>query len=562
LNVARELVHEERVTAGLVRDRVRQVVRAVVPAKQGDRELARLGPGQGAHHELVGRSRHRRGGRRGGLAAGQLARDQDEEQRRCLRRPHDLVEQGQAVGVRPLHVVDHQHQGGPLGEARQQLAGGAEGAAPQLARIADGVPRRGGLGERLDRAQRGEHLGQPARLGRHQRGHLRRGQRSHVRDHRVEQAVDGLERDQLVLVAARGQHDGAGPFARLLREATQQRRLAHAGLAGQVDRGRAIVARAVEVAQEHVELVAAAHERRPAALLGRGSRVQTRRAVDAESREHLLIGRSRLGGAAQQIGTQRVQIVRDAVDEAQRRQRLEVLLGRQDLHGGAIERELPGHRQEEERPHAVPVGGGADDAPALLGRGERRCADHLVRAGQVGAAIEVGHQAEVEQHDPPARLHADVRRLDVAVDLADLVQGGHPAGELREGGAQARFVEGEVPGRAPADRRGLAGRPRHLEREGLPGVRVAAADRTDVLVEVDAVDVLHREEPGSGLLDQLAEADQVRVLEIVQRAELGLEAGQRVGPGLLQQLEGDPAVQGAIEGLEDLAHPARSDTPQ
>jgi hypothetical protein len=51
------------------------------------------------------------------------------------------------------------------------------------------------------------------------------------------------------------------------------------------------------------------------------------------------------------------------------------------------------------------------------------------------------------------------------------------------------------------------------------------------------------------------------VLEIVQRAELGLEAGQRVGPGLLQQLEGHAAVQGAIEGLEDLAHPTRSDTP-
>ena len=56
-------------------------------------------------------------------------------------------------------------------------------------------------------------------------------------------------------------------------------------------------------------------------------------------------------------------------------------------------------------------------------------------------ALEVGRQPEIKEDDPPLRGHQDVGRLDVAVQLARLVDGIDPFGELTQRIAEPRFIE-------------------------------------------------------------------------------------------------------------------------
>ena len=57
--------------------------------------------------------------------------------------------------------------------------------------------------------------------------------------------------------------------------------------------------------------------------------------------------------------------------------------------------------------------------------------------GAVAAALELGDQAEIEEHDAAIAGDLDVRRLDVAVDLARRVERVEPAREL---GQRARSL--------------------------------------------------------------------------------------------------------------------------
>ena len=85
-----------------------------------------------------------------------VARGEQQEQRRCIGRSQQVLEQQQAVGVRPLQVVDDHDQRGPLGDAGQELAKPGEYAVAQhvgFDRVTDS-PRRGG--ECLDPTQRRE----------------------------------------------------------------------------------------------------------------------------------------------------------------------------------------------------------------------------------------------------------------------------------------------------------------------------------------------------------------------------------------------------------------------
>src|SRR5215208_4964218 len=81
----------------------------------------------------------------------------------------------------------------------------------------------------------------------------------------------------------------------------------------------------------------------------------------------------------------------------------------------------------------------------------------------------------------------------------------------------------------------------------------------DVLQEVDALDELHREEPVAAILDQLTQADEIRVMHVLERPELVLEAQHRIRRDRPKGLEGDAAVVFAVEGLVDDAHATRTE---
>jgi hypothetical protein len=81
--------------------------------------------------------------------------------------------------------------------------------------------------------------------------------------------------------------------------------------------------------------------------------------------------------------------------------------------------------------------------------------------------------------------------------------------------------------------------------------------------EVDAVDVLHREEPPLAPREELVELDEVRVHDVGERAELALEAIERVRVGAQQRLERHARVALGVEHLpDDAERPLAEATPE
>src|SRR5262249_23226364 len=77
--------------------------------------------------------------------------------------------------------------------------------------------------------------------------------------------------------------------------------------------------------------------------------------------------------------------------------------------------------------------------------------------------------------------------------------------------------------------------------------------------QIHAAEQLHREEPLTSGLEQLAEPDQVRMVEIRERAKLLLEPEDRVAIDVAQRLERDLLSVLIVEGLVDHAHAAHTE---
>ena len=101
-----------------------------------------------------------------------------------------------------------------------------------------------------------------------------------------------------------------------------------------------------------------------------------------------------------------------------------------------------------------------------------------------------------------------------------------------------------------------------LQERRLQPRDVELAVRPRVRQQIPAVDELHREEPQAVVMDELAEGDQVDVVQIRERAELVLEAHQLDAAERAQRLQGDARLALAIEDVVDDAHPARAEARQ
>jgi hypothetical protein len=242
-----------------------------------------------------------------------------------------------------------------------------------------------------------------------------------------------------------------------------------------------------------------------------------------ELAQHRLAARPLGRIEAQQRGAQRGQLGRRVGRERRRRRRLVLLLVEEDLHDRAVERHLPGQPLVEHHADRVPVGGGTGGlAGRLLGRHVVRRADDVLPRPAV-ARHRVGEQPEVEHDDAALLGDQHVRRLDVAVHLAGGVQRDQRAPELDQPMAQLALVAGG------------------------PGQEVLAAHQ------------LHREEQPPLLLVELAERDQVRVLEILERAELVLEVRDRLRVDVAQRLERHLRAAIAVPRLVDVARRSAAD---
>jgi hypothetical protein len=155
-----------------------------------------------------------------------------------------------------------------------------------------------------------------------------------------------------------------------------------------------------------------------------------------------------------------------------------------------------------------------------------------MHVGGLPAVHDVGDQAEVEQDQPTFLGDHDVGGLDVAVDLSRVVQRHEAAGELAQATPQPRLV---VHGRFAA-----------------PAVAYVGG-------QVDALYELHGEEPVPLLAGELSQADQVAVVQVLERVELALEPQQSLRGQRAEGLEGHALVALAVDGLVDHAHSAGAD---
>ena len=176
------------------------------------------------------------------------------------------------------------------------------------------------------------------------------------------------------------------------------------------------------------------------------------------------------------------------------------------------------------RPHIAPCRGGLTREPLRGGVAER--ADHLGRSGQgIRRAVE-RRNPEVDEVERPVIVDQDVRRLDVAVDDSLVMGGRQRVGDDRR------------------DRDSLAGRQRPFG---------------NALVEWPAGDEVHDQGGFLGVVDEVARADDRRVVDRAERRRLSFEPGScgRVGDDMrVQALERHDLPRAFVARTPDRGHPA------
>ncbi len=503
----------------------------------------------------------------GGVAGSVAGQQQDG---RGGRGADQVLQQGDAVLVRPLQAVEGDDDGAAVGEPCQELAHGVEAVAAAGGRIEDGRAAAGGGGDRGDPAQDPEQLHQGVDVAGQHGGRLGRGQGAEVAAQRIYGAVEGAIRDLLAFVASAADDADVGAAgARAGEKAVDQGVDARAGGAVDQTGGRFSRGHDLEQAVEDLELGVAADERGVVGRAGDGLRLG-----GAEGAANLDSGGAIGGVAAEHRRAKRVEIGVHGGGERARRGTVFGLLGEQHVANGfPLERQRPRQHREEHGADRIPVGGGADlAAEGLLRRHVRRRADEAAAGGSV-RAHDVVREAEVEDDHPLVAANHDVRRLQVAVQQTDVVQGRDAGAQLAEDRpyrdrgqlADRRVVD-------PADRRrqgrGVAGRPTADRRRrgrgvaGRPAAQRIVRDpgRGQPRDDVGAVDQLHGEEPAVVLVEELVEPDQARVRQARDGPEFAFERPDRFGLQAVEGLEGDRGLALTVVDLVDDAHRSGAQT--
>ncbi len=125
------------------------------------------------------------------------------EDGRRIRRAHQLEEEGGAVGVAPLSVVDVDDERLPGGERPEERPERGERAPPDEVRIGDRLL--GDLADARHAPQNGEHARESADVGRQVDRLPLLLEVDQVTAEGVDHAVDGLVRDRFALVGATAQ---------------------------------------------------------------------------------------------------------------------------------------------------------------------------------------------------------------------------------------------------------------------------------------------------------------------------------------------------------------------
>ncbi|MFT3775129.1 MAG: hypothetical protein QM820_58020 [Minicystis sp.] len=271
LHVPRELRHEARAAPARPRDRGGHVGFAlhavfIRHAQQSLREHARVPRRERPHEQLAHIAdrlapRHAPEQRAHQIDRGAvLAPVAEQEQQRGRVRLRDQIEQqGRAVGVVAVEIVDPEHDPPPLRDAPEERAQGGRGPAADLVRVGSiGDRRRGGHHGRL--LQHRKEPRQRREIGHRERLALASRQAPQVIREPCDQRRQRRIRRHLPIIAGPGQEHEAGLRRDPVDEAPAQRARAHAR--GAVHQhGHRVRARRAERLRERLGVVLAPEER-------------------------------------------------------------------------------------------------------------------------------------------------------------------------------------------------------------------------------------------------------------------------------------------------------------
>ena len=178
--VPHELVDEERMTVGLARDSLGHLV---APPRNAREELPREAPSvvrvqpiEAKRANVAERAEHLLR-----LGVSRRARRSQEQDRGSVGWPQDVAQEGEAVRVRPLHVVDREDDREPARHLAEQLAHRAEELSASLLRI-DRHPV-GGIARVRERTHPPQHRKRLREERRPPRNDLREIHRRHPGEH-------------------------------------------------------------------------------------------------------------------------------------------------------------------------------------------------------------------------------------------------------------------------------------------------------------------------------------------------------------------------------------------
>ncbi len=219
----------------------------------------------------------------------------------------------------------------------------------------------------------------------------------------------------------------------MIEKVAHQRGLAHARAAVNIDGdGLAFAGRAKRVVQFGQQAFAPDESR----VGGCG---QCAGLLNAERAQHLAAGRSRLSVAPQKFHAQVVEVLRSGWIDLEGLDGIARLLAHHDFEKFAFERQPSSQRLIQHHADAVPIAGFRDRhlRPLLGGHVIRRARQERL----VQFWLNVFDQAKVENDHAAVAVHEHVRRLDVTMQLAHLVQAIDAFSELPQRRPQARFIE-------------------------------------------------------------------------------------------------------------------------
>ena len=185
----------------------------------------------------------------------------EEEQHGGFRRIENVLQDGQAVRIAPVQVVDDEHQGLPLAKSPEQLPKRSERPATEGLGVQVGRTVPAAVLQGLDLAEHGKDLSQGMGVGGQQGLEPIGRQGVQVLAERVHEAIQHLVGNILLRVAPAAQDQGPGrdppDFAP---ELPQQVGLADARAAVQVDPAAGAVLERLEGIHEPFQFRDAAHE--------------------------------------------------------------------------------------------------------------------------------------------------------------------------------------------------------------------------------------------------------------------------------------------------------------